>query len=89
MKPTRDSTDLCVPPEVADAAVRGLVKGYRPGRIARSGTNGPGLGDTTASYAPREVPFGPSGLTLYASDVAYLAKLRSGRAATPDTPEGE
>lgn len=42
-----------------------------------------------ADRPPAEVPFGPSGLRLYATYLDYLARVRAGRAASTDTQEAE
>lgn len=75
-----------------DGDVRGTVRRRvgsirataRPGRFARSGTWNVGF---PVADGPKQVSFGPSGLTLYASDLAFLERVRAGRAAT--NPEGE
>lgn len=89
MKRERDVFQIIVPEEIQVAMKSGHLRSCRPGRIARSGTNPKTIGDFASAGEQKQVPFGPSGLRLYAADLEYLARVQAGRAATKTTTEDQ
>lgn len=67
-------------------------RAVRPGADAQSwqaGCSRVPVEETRRVPEVPEVPFGPSGLRLYATDLAFLARVRAGRAAATDTTTQE